>query len=96
MDNIEQLNEFPTTLQNYLTNEKMIMECEQFNDDCDCVKIRRIPLNSAISFQEMLEMEKEKLPCLKISMFEQFLVLTIITLGWVGEWIRWFGIITLL
>ena len=77
MDGIVQFDEFPITLENYLTNEKMIIESYQDDISYTQVKIRRIPLNSALSFQDMWEMDGERLPSLDIWMFETILIIII-------------------
>ena len=68
-NNIEHLNEFPTTLENKLTNEKMVIESDRF-DDFVCVKIVRVPLNSTLSYEEMCEIKWkwEKLSRIYINM----------------------------
>ena len=67
-NNIERLNIFPTTLINELTDEKMVIEIDQSGYHSAFVKIRRLSLNSALSFQEMWKMNREKLPEICIDM----------------------------
>ena len=68
VDNIEELDKFPTTLENKLTNEKMIIEVDLFGEHNAQVKIRRLPLNSTRSFEEMWEMNGDKLSHIYIDM----------------------------
>ena len=80
---IEQFDEFTTTLKNNLTNEKLFIKSRQFGDSAR-VEIQRLPLNSAIFSLDMFDRfnvdQQEKVPYLKIDMFETILslILTII------------------
>ena len=69
MDGIVQFDEFPITLENNQTNEKMVIESRLSANLYTQVRIRRIPLNSALSFQDMWEMDGERLPLLKMLVF---------------------------
>ena len=56
------------TLENKLTNEKMIIEINQLDDHYAHLKIRRLPSSSVLSLQEMWAMNGEKLSKIFIDM----------------------------